>query len=73
MPARVAGAWDWDLTVRGKRVPYSSVLEHRFQSVEGVVRAGSRREVLQHSALRGDHIQFTLAITDDGPRILTAA
>ena len=66
VPARVAGAWDWDLTVRGKRVPYSAVFEQRFQSVEGVVRAGSRREVLQDTALRGDQIKFTLAITVDG-------
>ncbi len=66
VPARVAGAWDWGLTFAGKRVSYSSVLEQRFQNVEGVVRAGNRREVLQDTALRGDQIQFMLAITLDG-------
>jgi hypothetical protein len=66
VPARVAGAWDWELTVAGKRVPYSSLIEQRFQNIEGVARAGKRREVLQDAALRGDQIKFTLAITLDG-------
>jgi Methyltransferase domain len=66
VPARVAGAWDWELTVAGKRVPYSSLIEQRFQNIEGAARAGNRREVLQDAALRGDHIKFTLAITLDG-------
>jgi len=66
VPARVAGAWDWGLTVAGRRVSYSSVLEQRFQNIEGVARAGSRREVLQDTALRGNQIKFTLAITLNG-------
>jgi hypothetical protein len=65
VPARVAGAWDWDLNVGGRRTRYSSLLEQRFQMLEGVVRAGDRREVLQGSTLRGAEIKFTLAITLD--------
>lgn len=66
VPARVAGAWEWELDVAGTRIPYSSVNEQHFQMVEGVARAGDRREVLEHMSLRGADIAFTLAITLDG-------
>ena len=66
VPARVAGAWEWTLDLGGGRVPYSAILEQQFQIVEGVVRAGDRREVLESASLRGERIQFTLAITVEG-------
>jgi hypothetical protein len=66
VPARVAGAWNWELTVGGMRVRYSSVLEQHFQKVEGVARAGDRREVLEEMTLRGADIAFTFTITLDG-------
>jgi hypothetical protein len=66
VPARVAGPWDWELTVAGSRVRYSALLEQRFQNVEGVARVGNRREVLQEVTLRGEQIACTLAITIDG-------
>jgi hypothetical protein len=66
VPARVAGAWDWELTVGGRRYTYASVIEQHFQEIEGVARAGDRREVLAESKLRGADITFTLSITLDG-------
>ena len=33
VPARVAGGWEWDLTVAGKNVRYSSVMEQQFQAI----------------------------------------
>jgi hypothetical protein len=66
VPARVAGGWDWDLTVAGRQFRYASVLEQRFQVVEGVARAGDRREVLDGATLRGETIAFKLNITLDG-------
>jgi hypothetical protein len=66
VPARVAGGWDWDLTVAGRRIRYASVLDQQFQRVEGVARAGDRREVLNAVTLRGDEIKFSLSITLDG-------
>lgn len=66
VPARVAGAWRWDLTVAGRQYRYASLKEQHFQKVEGVVRAGDRREVLEDVKLRGDRLTFTLAITLDG-------
>jgi hypothetical protein len=66
VPARVGGGWRWDLEVGGTRVPYASFVEQRFQMMEGVARAGDRREVLEAMALRGSEISFTLNITLDG-------
>ena len=66
VPARVAGGWEWDLTVAGRRVHYSSVMEQQFQTMEGVARAGDRREVLEGTTLRGADIAFVLNITLDG-------
>jgi hypothetical protein len=66
VPARVAGGWDWDLTVDGKQIPYGVVLEQHFQQIEGAARAGDRREELTSTALRGADIAFTLNITLDG-------
>ncbi len=65
VPARVAGAWEWDLTVAGKRFRYSSFVEQHFQLVEGVARTGDRREVLESMTLRGAEITFALNITLD--------
>ena len=66
VPARVAGSWDWELTIDGKQIPYGAVFEQRFQEVEGVARAGDRREVLNSPTLRGEDISFTLDITLEG-------
>lgn len=66
VPARVAGSWDWQLNVAGQRVDYAALLEQHFQTVEGVARAGDRREVLQSATLRGDEIAFVLNITLEG-------
>jgi Methyltransferase domain len=66
VPARVAGGWDWELNVAGRRFDYSAVFEQHFQDIEGVARAGDRREVLESATLRGADIAFTLKITLDG-------
>ena len=66
VPARVSGAWQWELDVAGRRFRYSAVNEQQFQTVEGVVRAGDRREVLKDVKLRGEDVSFSLEITLDG-------
>ena len=65
VPARVAGAWKWELSVAGRRFRYSSFVEQHFQMVEGVARTGDRREVLESMTLRGTDITFALNITLD--------
>lgn len=71
VPARVAGAWRWDLQLGGRRVRYASVKEQVFQKVEGVARAADRREVLEDVALRGADLAFTLRMTIDGLGLTT--
>ena len=66
VPAQVEGFWNWELPLAGGRITYSSVKEQRFQVVEGVVRAGKYRELLQDMKLRGEDISFTVAMTLDG-------
>ena len=66
VPARISGGWDWDLNVAGRRFRYAAVVDQHFQKVEGAVRAGDRREVLNAMTLRGDDITFMLDITLDG-------
>src|SRR5688572_6581171 len=65
VPARVAGGWDWELNIAGKAIPHSAVFEQQFQVIEGVARAGDRREVLTEATLRGTEIAFALTITLD--------
>jgi hypothetical protein len=66
VPASVAGSWEFDLTIAGRSVPYALLLEQRFQEVEGVARAGDRREVVNDLILRGDELTGQLKITLDG-------
>jgi hypothetical protein len=63
VPARVAGNWSWELPIAGHRVAYAAITEQHFQVVEGVVRAGNRREQLHDVKLRGEDISFTLMMT----------
>ena len=65
VPARVEGYWSWQLPIAGQQITYSSVKEQRFQAVEGAVRAGKYRELLQDIKLRGEDISFGLAMTLD--------
>jgi hypothetical protein len=66
VPARVAGGWQWDLRVNGRRYQQTCVLEQQFQNVEGVARSDDRREVLEAVKLQGDDIAFRLNITLEG-------
>ena len=65
VPARVTGAWEWELSVASRQFRYSSFVEQHFQKVEGVARTGDRREVLEAMTLRGADISFALNITLD--------
>jgi hypothetical protein len=65
VPAHVAGAWEWELSVAGRGLRYSSFVEQHFQKVEGVARTGDRREMLEGMTLRGADITFALNITLD--------
>ena len=66
VPARVEGYWGWELAINGRNVPYSAIAEQRFQQVEGVARAGNRREMLHDMKIVGEDFSFTLGMTLDG-------
>jgi hypothetical protein len=66
VPARVEGAWSWELPVGPARHTYTALMEQSFQAAEGTVRAGSRRGIFENMRLRGDEISFTLGMTLDG-------
>ena len=66
VPAKVEGYWNWSLPIEGRRYDYAAVIDQRFQTVEGVLRAGSRRAVLDSMKLEGDSISFSLLMTLEG-------
>jgi hypothetical protein len=66
VPARVEGYWNWSLSINGRQASYATILEQRFQQVEGVARTGIRREMLNDIKLRGEDLSFSLGITLDG-------
>lgn len=66
VPARVGGNWNWELNVAGRKISYAAVMEQQFQNAEGVLRAGSNREVLNEVKLNGENISFNLAVTLEG-------
>ena len=66
VPAKVEGYWNWSVDIGGGKYDYAAVVEQHFQSVEGVVRAGSRRAVLDGMKVNGDTISFSTMITLPG-------
>ena len=70
VPARVAGYWNWNLTLGEKKLSYSAVIEQRFQTIEGVVRAADRRGVLNDMKLKGDDISFSLLLSIEGANLV---
>jgi hypothetical protein len=66
VPAKVGGFWRWELPIGGLRHPYTAMYEQRFQSLEGIVRAGRRHGLLHDLKLRADAISFTLMMTLSG-------
>jgi hypothetical protein len=66
----VGGYWSWSLRVGDRKLPYSTIFEQRFQTVEGVARVGNRRAVLNDLKLRGEDISFSLLISVDGAKLI---
>jgi len=66
VPARVEGAWTWELPAAGARHGYDLLVHQQFQRFEGFARAGIRRETLEDPVLRGDRISFGFTLTLPG-------
>jgi hypothetical protein len=58
IPAKVAGTWQSQLTVRGKPVAYEIALEQKYQAVSGTARVGGKSTKLQNARLHGDQLSF---------------
>jgi precorrin-6B methylase 2 len=70
VPAKVAGSWDWTLTIGERTSAYTALLDQRYQSAEGVARVGSRRAVLKDVKLTGDEISFSLLLSLKGTKLI---
>jgi hypothetical protein len=66
VPARVEGAWTWQLPLRGEMRTYDLLLSQQFQRIEGHARVGNRRESLSEANLQGADISFELQLTVEG-------
>lgn len=70
VPAGVEGFWTWNLNVGGKPQRYDSILEQRFQDVEGITRVGNRRGLFANVRLRGEELAFTMDMTIEGAGLI---
>jgi hypothetical protein len=58
VPARVAGAWRWQLPIGGKPRAYELKLEQKYQAISGSARVDGREVKLQGARLAGADIRF---------------
>ena len=65
VPARVAGAWSWELRVDGRPRRFRLEMNQQFQRISGLVSVCDRRLRLRDPQLRGAELKFTLL---DEPR-----
>jgi SAM-dependent methyltransferase len=66
VPARVAGTWNSQLTVRGKPLNYELALEQQYQMVTGTARIGGQSVKVENAKLSGDQLSFEFTATLDG-------
>ena len=69
VPSKVAGPWQWRLSVGGKPLTYELTLEQRYQMISGSVRVGGRSIKLQDARLRGDQISLGFSVEVNGSLI----
>jgi hypothetical protein len=70
VPAKVAGYWNWNLNLGNRSVAYSAIIDQRYQTVEGFVRALDRRAVLNDVKLVGDELSFSVLLTLEGKKLI---
>jgi hypothetical protein len=66
VPARIGGAWTWELPLEDAQHSYIALIDQCFQMGEGVARVGNRRGVLDDLKLSGDRISFVLQMRMEG-------
>ena len=66
VPAKVAGTWQSQLTLRGKPIDYELALEQQYQVVGGTVRVGGQNVKLENVKLEGDQLSFEFTAEVEG-------
>ena len=66
VPARIGGAWTWELPLADEQRSYVALIDQCFQMTEGVARVGNRRGLLDELKLSGDRISFVLQMRVEG-------
>jgi hypothetical protein len=66
VPARVAGLWQWELPVSGRKIVYEVKLEQKFQAITGSISVEGRPARLQNARLRGEEIRFSFSADVNG-------
>ncbi len=66
VPARVAGAWQWQLPLQGKPRSYEVRLEQKYQTITGTARVDGREVKLQGARLSGAGIRFSFTADVNG-------
>jgi len=63
VPARIKGYWEWEMNIGGASHRVEALIEQHMQQVEGAVRVGKRRQLLQGVELRGTALKCQLGMT----------
>jgi hypothetical protein len=66
VPARAAGAWQWQIPVAGKPQSYEIRLEQKYQVITGSVWKNGRTATLQGARVRGSEIRFGFTVEVNG-------
>jgi len=66
VPAKAAGAWRWELPLRGDTITYELDAQQRFQTLTGTVRVAGQRVPLESARLKGDTIELSFTANVHG-------
>jgi hypothetical protein len=66
VPARVAGAWQWQIPMGGKPRAYTLRLEQKFQTISGTAVVDGREARIQGTSLSGASIRFQFTAEVNG-------
>ena len=66
VPARVAGLWQWELPVSGRKIVYEVKLDQKYQAITGSISVEGRPVKLQNARLRGEEIRFSFTAEVNG-------
>ncbi len=69
VPAKVGGAWRWQLPLRSGAVTYELEAQQRYQSLTGSVRVGGRAVPLESARVSGERIDLAFTADVGGSRV----